>query len=74
MITLPKSRLDNIVDRFETWLNCYVADGKNDCDGTFKQFKRFCKLKRLPFQSCSKILLENNISCDSDIILKYGVK
>lgn len=70
MVKISKERLDDITGRFEEWLNIYVVDDKNDCDHTFKQFKRFCRLKQLPFKSCTKKLLENKISCDCEIILK----
>lgn len=71
MVKIPKERLDGIISRFEDWLNMYVASNNTECDHTFNQFKRFCRLKQLPFKSCIKILLENKISCDCEIILNY---
>lgn len=71
MVKISKERLDGIINRFEDWLNIYVVDDKNECEHTFKQFNKFCRLKQLPFKSCIKILLENKISCDCEIILNY---
>jgi len=73
MIEIKKDRLNSIISKFEEWLNIYVASNNNECDHTFTQFKKFCRLKQHPFKSCVRELKKYNINCDCEIILKMDI-
>jgi len=66
-----KMAIDKIINHFENYLNIYVADDKNDCDHTFKQFKIFCEKKKYSFNNIIRFLRSKNIKCDCQIITEY---